>query len=141
MPGSSGKNDALPKLRETIYREKETMKETTYDKGNISESIVMSAYLKAGFTVSVPFGTGAPYDLVIDNGSRLCKVQVKTGWFRNGCIIYRGDRRVRKHIHMPRDPILKQRLIILRFITRQQIRSMWSRSKCAAPVAVLGLTL
>lgn len=72
------------------------MKETTYDKGNISEGIVMSAYLKAGFTVSVPFGTGAPYDLIVDNGARLCKVQIKTGWSRNGCIIYRGDRRVRE---------------------------------------------
>jgi hypothetical protein len=56
----------------------------------------MTAYLKAGFTVSVPFGTGAPYDLIVDNGSCLCKVQVKTGWSRNGCIIYRGDRRVRE---------------------------------------------
>jgi PD-(D/E)XK endonuclease len=72
------------------------MKVTTYDKGNISESIVMSAYLKAGFTVSIPFGTGAPYDLIVDTGSRLYKVQIKTGWFRQGCIIYRGDRRMRE---------------------------------------------
>ena len=72
------------------------MNETTYDKGNISESIVMGAYLKAGFTVSIPFGAGAPYDLIVDTGSRLCKVQVKTGWFRKGCIAYRGKRRVRE---------------------------------------------
>lgn len=72
------------------------MKETTYDKGNISEGIVMSAYIKAGFTVSVPFGTGAPYDLIVDNGSRLCKVQVKTGWFCKGCVLYRSQRRVRE---------------------------------------------
>ncbi|MGB9179355.1 MAG: group I intron-associated PD-(D/E)XK endonuclease [Pyrinomonadaceae bacterium] len=72
------------------------MKETTYDRGNISEGIVLSAYIKAGLTVSVPFGTGAPYDLIVDNGSRLCKVQVKTGWFCKGCILYRGKRRVRE---------------------------------------------
>lgn len=72
------------------------MKETTYDKGNISEGIVMAAYLKAGFTVSIPFGTGAPYDLIVDAGFHLYKVQVKTGWFRKGCIIYNGKRRMRE---------------------------------------------
>ncbi len=56
----------------------------------------MSAYIKAGFTVSVPFGTGAPYDLIVDNGSCLYKVQVKTGWRCKGCILYRSTRRVRE---------------------------------------------
>lgn len=72
------------------------MKDKTYDRGNISEGIVMGSYLKAGFTVSIPFGTGAPYDLVVDTGSRLCKIQVKTGWFRKGCIVYNGKRRMRE---------------------------------------------
>lgn len=72
------------------------MKQTTYDRGNVSESIVMAAYLKAGFVVSIPFGTGAPYDLIVDTGNRLCRVQVKTGWLRKGCIIYKGKRRVRE---------------------------------------------
>lgn len=72
------------------------MKETTYDKGNMSEAIVMAAYLEAGFTVSVPFGSGAPYDLIVDTGARLCKIQVKTGWLRKGCIIYKGQRRIRE---------------------------------------------
>lgn len=72
------------------------MKKKTYDKGNMSEAIVMNAYVKAGFTVSIPFGSGAPYDLIVDNGSRLCKVQVKTGWFSKGCILYKGRRRVRE---------------------------------------------
>lgn len=74
----------------------EAMKVTTYDRGNISEGTVMSAYIRAGLIVSVPFGTGAPYDLIVDNGSRLCKVQVKTGWFSKGRILYRGKRRVRE---------------------------------------------
>ena len=79
------------------------MKVTTYDRGNISEGIVMSAYIKAGLMVSVPFGTGAPYDLIVDNGSRLCKVQVKTGWFWKGCILYKSQRRVREaHPHAAR---------------------------------------
>lgn len=33
------------------------MRQTTYDKGNISEAIVLSAYIQAGFNVSLPFGT------------------------------------------------------------------------------------
>lgn len=72
------------------------MKQTTFERGNISEGIVMSAYIKAGFTVSVPFGTGAPYDLIVDSNVRLFKVQVKTGWFSNGCILYKSQRRVRE---------------------------------------------
>lgn len=72
------------------------MKETTYDRGNISEAVLLQEYLKAGLIVSVPFGSGAPYDLVVDAGSRPYKIQVKTGWYRKGCIIFRGHRRVRE---------------------------------------------
>ena len=72
------------------------MKETTYDRGNISESILLQAYLKAGFIVSIPFGSGAPYDLMVDTGEYTYRVQVKTGWYRKGCVIFRGNRRVRE---------------------------------------------
>ncbi|MDQ3684849.1 MAG: group I intron-associated PD-(D/E)XK endonuclease [Acidobacteriota bacterium] len=68
----------------------------TYDRGNISEALVMAAYLKAGLMVSVPFGTGAPYDLIVDTGSRLYKIQIKTGWLRKGCINYKSRRRIRE---------------------------------------------
>ncbi len=65
-----------------------TKRRTTNEKGNYSESIVLSAYLREGFLVSIPFGGGAPYDLIVDAGSQLLKVQVKTGRLRNGCINY-----------------------------------------------------
>lgn len=64
-----------------------------YEYGNNSEAIVLAAYLAAGFTVSLPFGSGAPYDLVVDAGSRLHKVQIKTAWLSGGCIIYKSERR------------------------------------------------
>ncbi len=64
-----------------------------YASGNMSEGFVLSAYLDAGFTVSVPFGTGASYDLVVDNGSRLFKIQVKTAWLSAGCVHYKSQRR------------------------------------------------
>ena len=64
-----------------------------YEHGNRSEGIVLCAYLEAGFTVSVPFGAGASYDLIVDSGSRLIKVQVKTAWISNGCVLYKSERR------------------------------------------------
>jgi len=45
-----------------------------YELGNRSEGIVLGAYLCAGFAVSIPFGTGASYDLVVDAGARLFKI-------------------------------------------------------------------
>lgn len=64
-----------------------------YEYGNLSESIVLSSYLREGFTVSLPYGSGASYDLVVDAGSRLLKIQVKTAWINKGCIQYKSQRR------------------------------------------------
>ncbi len=64
-----------------------------YELGNLSEGVVLSAYLSAGFTVSIPFGAGASYDLVVDAGSRLFKIQVKTAWVSRGCVLYKSQRR------------------------------------------------
>ena len=64
-----------------------------YELGNRSEGIVLSAYLSVGFAVSIPFGTGASYDLVVDAGARLIKIQVKTAWVSNGCVHYKSQRR------------------------------------------------
>ncbi|HEY7543986.1 MAG TPA: group I intron-associated PD-(D/E)XK endonuclease [Blastocatellia bacterium] len=64
----------------------------TTGRGNISESRVLAAFVQAGFIVSLPFGGGAPYDLVIDTGFRLLRVQVKTGRLRNGCILFAAQR-------------------------------------------------
>ncbi len=72
----------------TLADEDAGNKPSTSGKGNLSELKVMTAYVQAGFVVSVPFGGGAPYDLVVDTGVRLLKVQVKTGRLRNGCIIF-----------------------------------------------------
>ena len=65
---------------------------TPSSRGNLSESKVLTAYIQAGFIVSVPFGGGAPYDLIVDTGSQLLRVQVKTGRLRNGCVIFARQR-------------------------------------------------
>ncbi len=64
----------------------------TLYKGNSSEAIVLTAYVRAGFVVSLPFGGGAAYDLIVDNGERLVKVQVKTGKLDAGCVVYNARR-------------------------------------------------
>lgn len=60
--------------------------------GNLSEVSVLSAYFKAGFSVSIPFGGHARYDLIVDTGCQLLKIQVKTGRLRDGCILFRAFR-------------------------------------------------
>jgi len=66
--------------------------EAPFKRGNISEAIVLARYLKAGFMVSTPFGVGAPYDMVVDTGASLFRVQVKTGRLRNGVIEFETRR-------------------------------------------------
>ena len=65
----------------------------TFERGNRSESVVLAAYINAGLVVSIPFGTGASYDLVVDSGSGLLKIQVKTAWVADGCVQYHSRRR------------------------------------------------
>ncbi|MDT4954361.1 MAG: hypothetical protein QOJ02_2499 [Acidobacteriota bacterium] len=64
-----------------------------YERGNTSEGIVLCAYLNAGFSISLPFGMGASYDLIVDAGSHLFKIQVKTAWIKEGCVLYKSQRR------------------------------------------------
>lgn len=46
--------------------------------GDISESKVISRLLEKGYSVSIPFGDSNRYDIVLDDGEKLQKVQVKT---------------------------------------------------------------
>jgi PD-(D/E)XK endonuclease len=65
-----------------------TQKRDTKRIGDISEAAVISAFTKRGFDVSVPFGENHRYDLIVDDGQKLLRVQVKTGRVRNGVIIF-----------------------------------------------------
>lgn len=47
--------------------------------GDLSELIVAAELTRAGYTVSKPLGDSYRYDLIIDDGVRLSRVQVKTG--------------------------------------------------------------
>lgn len=51
--------------------------------------MILASLVKRGFDVSVPFGGGQPYDLVIDlGGFDLLKVQCKTGWLDKNCVSF-----------------------------------------------------
>jgi hypothetical protein len=61
----------------------------TATKGNEAESMILAALVERGFDVAVPFGSGQPYDLVVDlGGFDLLKVQCKTGWEAKSCISF-----------------------------------------------------
>jgi hypothetical protein len=48
----------------------------------------MLALHEAGYDLLVPFGENTRYDLVIDDGFRLARVQCKTGRLRNGAVAF-----------------------------------------------------
>lgn len=47
-------------------------------KGDLCEILVLTRFLKLGLRVSIPYGPAQPYDLVVENGTGLKKVQVKS---------------------------------------------------------------
>ncbi|HTD33005.1 MAG TPA: group I intron-associated PD-(D/E)XK endonuclease [Candidatus Elarobacter sp.] len=61
-------------------------KRSTKKIGDVSEAHVIAAFTRLGFKVLLPFGEDHRYDLVIDDGDRLSRVQVKTGRVRGGVI-------------------------------------------------------
>jgi hypothetical protein len=68
--------------------ETSTQKRNTKLKGDVSELRVAAALIEAGYAVSKPFGENQRYDLVIDDGETLARVQVKTGRLRNGVVLF-----------------------------------------------------
>lgn len=58
-------------------------------RGNEAEAKVLSALVERGFEVSVPFGSGQPYDLLLDLGGRdFLRVQCKRAWPLQGCVVF-----------------------------------------------------
>jgi hypothetical protein len=57
--------------------------------GDRSELEVAVALVRAGYIVSKPLGDSHRYDLVIDDGETLSRVQVKTGLLANGSVVVR----------------------------------------------------
>lgn len=56
--------------------------------GSRTEGIVLAALMRAGRVVLVPFGSGHRYDLAVDDGGRLLRIQCKTARYERGCVIF-----------------------------------------------------
>lgn len=46
-------------------------------RGELAETIFVSAAMRQGFRVSKPYGDSAPYDFIVERGGRMARVQVK----------------------------------------------------------------
>ncbi|NBS70149.1 hypothetical protein EBT31_14740, partial [bacterium] len=53
------------------------MKRITQKKGDLAVSRAIFAFTKKGFDVSLPVTESAAYDLIVDDGSKLYRVQVR----------------------------------------------------------------
>ena len=52
----------------------------TKDRGDETEAKVIHELISSGYSVSVPFGDNDKYDLVVDDGKALYRIQCKTAW-------------------------------------------------------------
>jgi hypothetical protein len=73
-------------MRNSSIAEDQSM--LTGEKGNRSEAKILAALVDAGYLVLIPFGSGHKYDLVINDSTRLLRVQCKTGRVKNGVLIF-----------------------------------------------------
>jgi hypothetical protein len=60
------------------------MSSPTRQKGELAEGAILAGLLKLGLTVMLPFGGGAPYDLVVDLDGALIRIQCKTAQLISG---------------------------------------------------------
>ena len=58
------------------------------DVGDRSTLAIMWALKARGYDLLLPFGENTRYDLVIDDGERLAKVQCKSGRLRDGVVMF-----------------------------------------------------
>lgn len=50
---------------------------------------MLAEFVSQELSVSVPFGDNDPYDLVVEIGGKLFRVQCKTGWIEDDCIRFK----------------------------------------------------
>ncbi len=62
----------------------------TITRGNAAEAAVIHALVGSGLQVLMPFGDGSPFDLAaVLPDDQIVRIQVKTGWVRNGCVEFK----------------------------------------------------
>jgi hypothetical protein len=73
--------------------------------GDRSTLAIMTALRGAGYAVLVPFGENTRYDLVIDDGAKLGRIQCKTGRLRKGAVIFRA---CSSYAHHPNPKVVRR---------------------------------
>jgi hypothetical protein len=63
-------------------------KRNTKHVGDIAESAVITALIKCGYEVSIPFGENHRYDVIVDKDGVLSRIQIKSGRLRKGVVDY-----------------------------------------------------
>tara|TARA_Y100000310_G_scaffold282353_1_gene303490 strand:+ start:5558 stop:5980 length:423 start_codon:yes stop_codon:yes gene_type:complete len=76
-------------------------------KGDDAEVAALSLFKRNGYTVSIPFGENAPYDLVVESpGRRVYRVQVRwCNWTKGSLMVNLRTFVGRKHKTLDRDRI------------------------------------
>lgn len=69
------------------------------DIGDRSTLAIMYGLRTLGYELLVPFGENTRYDVVIDDGVTLSRVQCKTGRLRNGVVMFKTSSTYRHHPH------------------------------------------
>lgn len=67
-------------------------------RGDETEALIIHRLTAAECSVSVPFGDNDKYDLIVDTGDNLHRIQCKTGWLTN-----KGTLRFNTHSQTTRD--------------------------------------
>lgn len=68
---------------------------STYSRqGNVGVAYAIAYYSKLGYTISIPLTDTQDYDLVVDTGNTLLKVQVKTTTYKKENGIYQLNLKV-----------------------------------------------
>lgn len=49
---------------------------------------MLNGLVHRGYPVLLPFGSGQPYDLVVELGSSMLRVQCKRAWPSHGCVVF-----------------------------------------------------
>lgn len=60
----------------------------TKQKGDITESRIIFEFTRLGIPVLIPFGDNQRYDLVVEINNEFKKIQCKTGFYKNGCVVF-----------------------------------------------------
>jgi hypothetical protein len=61
----------------------------TKDTGDETEARIIHALIERGYSVSIPFGDNDGYDLIVDTGTELLRVQCKTAWREDDCLRFK----------------------------------------------------